>query len=143
MNPIQRIEQLIAYTPYILVASFIISFGVCILILPKCRQRISKATILSAAVPLFACWLPSCFAFVYALTVEEQLSRRVLASGWICLIAFPHSIPLAGLTLFVFLRHRRAEERSYSVEALTALSITVLGTYLSSILAMEVVPWVE
>jgi hypothetical protein len=133
MTDTQIREALLLGAPIFIVVSFAISLCLCLILLPRIHQRIYVGVISSIIIPQLVCIFPTYFYMFFLADKYHSLFGKI--AGSLILVSFwisPHWLALLVLSIVVFLRHFRVAERSYLVEALTALAIAGAGTVYAS-----------
>jgi len=129
MTDKQILEELFSQSVIVMIACFVLSFGLCLMLLPQTgRQRVYISSLLSIIMPQLACIFPFYF---YVFFIEEKYSGLLAKIVW-SLVATstfvsPHWIGLVILSVVSFARHFRSQERSYLIDALAALAIAAAG----------------
>jgi hypothetical protein len=135
MTDKQILEELLYRSPIFMVISFIISFGLCLMLLPlRGSQKIYVSSVVSIVIPQIACIFPLYFYTFLLGDNYHELSGKIYWS-FIAISFFvsPHWILLILLCIVIFVRNFRSEERSYLGDAVAALliggTLAALGAY--------------
>jgi hypothetical protein len=129
MTDKQIVEELLSQFPILTIVCFVLSFGLCLMVLPQRGwQKIYVGSLLGTVISQLACTFPLYF---YVFFAGEKYQNFVAKAFWslvaISTFVSPHWIALVILSVVSFARHFRSPERSYLIDALAALAITAAG----------------
>ena len=121
----QIVEELLSNSPIFMIVAFAISFCLCTMLLPlRGRQKIYLSMILAIIIPQLACIFPMFFYIFFLMEGDRLTSTKIFWSMQsISIFVSPQWLALLILTIVIFARHFRDQQRSYLGDAIAALVI--------------------